>query len=503
MGGTPNTTNPAHHFPASPPTSRRRWFKRRPLVELTWLLLVVAIAGGLTMARFEDPRRFASSGDSYWYMRQAQIFAGTDPATASKRSSFQVCRDINRSAKDQNMRPLCRNGYPQQGISPRYIAIFDSRPGYPLFAAPFVKVFGVWPGMVLATLIIAVGVGLLTYLAVWLAFGIRLVGVAAAAMVYLLPTGYWMTRMLADGAMLAGCLTVLIGAMLLWRHRFSGLPIAVAGFVWTFLSKSANGVAMALVLVAASIAALATRFPNRRGAVLTGGLGLVTLVGWSAVSKALALPSLTEAIQDYATNHFTNPDHPEPLVWLWEKNLDWWPGTLAHMVLSPLPLIAVLITTLIFATRTRHLTFLWVGAGLTGLTLLAAKPVDEEYDRLMAPVWLAVAAALGYAIVAALPAHWSGRPTTDGTLPWNGPSPAPLRPGYAGQPAGRASGGPAGATNGSAEPTAPAGTADSTDSTEPTGPAGSTPDDGGGGTAGERRDGDAVAAGGSGVGRTG
>ncbi|MFY1693659.1 hypothetical protein [Plantactinospora sp. WMMB782] len=408
MGGTPNSIDLAHSSSASPPASRRRWFNRRGTVELAWVLLVIAIAGALCMARYEDPRRIASSGDSYWYMRQAQVFAGTDLATASARSSFQVCRDINRSAKERGMAQACRDGYPQQGISPRYIAIFDSRPGYPLFAAPFVKVLGVWQGMVVATLIIAVGVGLLTYLAVWLAFGMRLVGLIATALVYALPTGFWITRMLADGAMLAGCLAVLIGAMLLWRNRYSGLPIALAGFAWTFATKSANGVAMALVLVTASVLALLTRFPNRRGALFAGGLGLATLVGWSAVSSALELPSLTEAIQDYATTHFTRPDTPEPYTWLWERNLQWWPGRFEQWFVEPLPQIAVIAATLIFATRTRHLAFLWLGTGLSGLALMVAKPVDSEYERLMLPVWFLVAAAVGYAVVVALPARWSG-----------------------------------------------------------------------------------------------
>ncbi|MEN3611082.1 hypothetical protein AAH979_16180 [Plantactinospora sp. ZYX-F-223] len=401
------------------------------------MLLVLVIASALCMARYEDPRRIASSGDSYWYMRQAQIFAGADPATASAQASFQVCRDINRSAKERRMPRACRNGYPQAGISPRYIAIFDSRPGYPLFAVPFVKILGLWQGMAAATLIIAVGVGLLTYLAVWLAFGIRLVSVIAAAMVYTLPTGFWITRMLADGAMMVGCLAVLIGAMLLWRNRFSGIPIALAGFAWTFSTKSANGVAMALVLLAASLGALLTRFPNRRGALLTGGLGLATLVGWFALSAALKLPSLSEAIQDYATTHYIRPDTPEPYTWLWERNLLWWPGALEHMIVSPLPLIAVIIATLIFVIRTRHLTFLWLGTGLSGLAMLVAKPVDSEVERLMIPVWILVSAALGYAIVAALPAGWSGRPGTEGAArPVDRPpSPTPSRPDQPGRPA--------------------------------------------------------------------
>ncbi|MDG4788475.1 hypothetical protein O7626_21480 [Micromonospora sp. WMMD1102] len=438
MGGTPSSIDLAHSSSASAPASRRRWFNRRGTVELAWVLLVIAIAGALSMARYEDPRRIASSGDSYWYMRQAQVFAGTDLATASARSSFQVCRDINRSAKERRMPRACRNGYPQQGVSPRYIAIFDSRPGYPLFAAPFVKILGVWQGMAVATLIIAVGVGLLTYLAVWLAFGMRLVSVIAAALIYALPTGFWITRMLADGAMLAGCLAVLIGAMLLWRNRYSGVPIALAGFAWTFATKSANGVAMALVLVTASALALLTRFPNRRGALLAGGLGLATLAGWFAVSAALKLPSLNEAIQDYVTTHFIRPDTPEPYTWLWERNLLWWPTRFEHWYVNPLPQIAVIAATLIFVTRTRHLTFLWLGTGLSGLALLAAKPVDSEYERLMLPVWFLVAAAIGYAVVAALPARWSGGGSgaEEATRPVDRPpSPLPDGPDRPGRPA--------------------------------------------------------------------
>lgn len=404
---------PSRNSTANSPASRRRWFSRRTITKLAWAFLVIAIAAALSLARYEDPRRIASSGDSFWYMRQAQIFAGTDPATASTRASRQVCRDINRSAREQQIDRTCRDGYPQRGVSPRYIAIFGSRPGYPLFAAPFVKILGLWKGMAAATLILAVTAGLLMYLAVWLAFGNRLAGVVAAALIYLLPTGFWMTRMLADGAMLVGCLVVLIGAMLAWRGRLSGIPIAVAGLAWTFLSKSANGVAMALVLLVASIAAVPIRSSNRRGALLTGGLGLAALVGWFALSPALRLPSLNETIQDFATRHFTRPDIPDPYTWLWEQNLAWWPETVERMIVSPLPLISVILATVLLVARTRHVALLWLGTGLTGLVVLAAHPVDAEYERLTIPVWPLVAAAVGYVVVGALPARWTGAPVTD------------------------------------------------------------------------------------------
>ncbi|MFC4020453.1 hypothetical protein ACFOW4_21280 [Micromonospora sp. GCM10011542] len=372
------------------------------LVELCWVLLVVAISAGLFLVRYEDPRRIAVSGDSYWYMRQAQMFAGVDEPTASARASRQVCRDLNRSAVDRGLRPGCRS-YPQKGISKRYIAIFDSRPGYPLLAAPFVKALGAWRGMVAATMLLAVTTGLLMYLAAWMALRRRLVGILATVLLFLLPTGFWITRMLAEGAMLAGCLGTLIGAMVITRGRtLTGLLIAVPALAWTLAAKSANGVALALVLLVAGLVALLTRGANRRGALVTAALGLVTLSAWFTVSHLLALPSLNETIQDFATRHFRRPDIPDPYSWLFQQNVDFWPGQIRATLIAPLTTVATVTAAAVLIIRARDVALLWIGIGLSGLALLVAHPIDDEAERLLLPVWLPIAASFGYATALAL-----------------------------------------------------------------------------------------------------
>jgi hypothetical protein len=390
--------------------------------------VILAISGGLATARHEAPRRVASSGDSFWYMRQADIFAGTAPDKASADAAAQMCRDLNRSEQAQGRPATCKN-YVYKDIADRYRAIFDSRPGFPLVATPLVKLFGAWRGMVLTTMLLAVAAGLLAYVAVWLALGSRRAGIAATVLFYLLPTGYWVTRMLAEGAMIVGYLGVLIGATLLWRGRRVGLPIVAVAMIWTIVMKPASGVALAAVLVAACAATLLLRIrrrgtsapaagPRWQGVLAAGGVGLVGLAAWFVVSKTLNLPSLNETIQDYATHHFKfPPDVAHPLPWLLGKNLAFWPKWVGEQLVSPLPVIAFVIAAIVLILRARHTAPLWIAVGLSGVLIMVVHPVSSEYDRLMIPMWLPVAAAFGYLIAVVLPERWTAVDRADGADP--------------------------------------------------------------------------------------
>src|SRR3712207_3653040 len=107
--------------------------------EVAWAVLLLVCSGLLLMARADGPER-VTTGDSYWYMRQAQIFAGLDPATAAGRAATEMCGDINRASLAAGGQPPCR-AY-EVLTEPRCVAIFASRPGFPLLAAPFVAAFG-------------------------------------------------------------------------------------------------------------------------------------------------------------------------------------------------------------------------------------------------------------------------------------------------------------------------------------------------------------------------
>ncbi|GAA3340578.1 hypothetical protein GCM10020358_28730 [Amorphoplanes nipponensis] len=409
------------------PAGARPWGPRarRGLVETAWLLLVVAIAALLFLARYDDPRRVAS-GDSYWYMRQALIFTGVDAGEAARAASRQLCRDINRSLRARRAEPTCR-GYRTGGYSPRYVAIFDSRPGYPLFAAPFVATLGLWRGMMAATMVLALLAAALAYLAVWLASGLRSAGVLAVVALFVLPAGFWMSRMLTESGTLAGYLAVVLGATLLLRGRRLGLPVILVALVWLFLVRSASGMAMALILSAAGLLALPGRRP-RWPAVTIAAAGLLAVLGWQIAAWTLRLPGLNETIQDFATRHFKQrADVPDPIGWLIGRNLDFWPSRLAAEWAGPAMVVAFLFAAAVLVLRMRPVAALWILTGLTGILMLVAHPVDSEFDRMMAPIWLPVACAFGYAAALAT-GRWPATPGPAAPVPPGAESPVPAPP---------------------------------------------------------------------------
>jgi GNAT superfamily N-acetyltransferase len=367
---------------------------RAAFVEALWLLVVLAIAAGIFLCRMEDSRRLAS-GDSYWYMRQAQIFAGVDPPTASDVAGRLICRDLNRSARDKGFTPGCTT-YVTAGMAGRYKSIFDSRPGYPLFAAPLVGLFGAWRGMIAATMLLALLAAALAYLAVWMATGRRTAGVLGAGLLLLLPSGFFMTRLLTEGGCVAGIFATLIGVMLVWRGRWIGLAVMAAALAWLFAFRSATGMAMAVVVLVGAVIALLTGVP-RRQVFVTGGFAAVVVGLWSGVSAIFRLPGLTDTIQDFATYHYQKPDVAHPIGWLVGKNLRYWPDQLSHVLTSPWSYAFLLFAVVVLVRRLGQVAWPWIGTGLIGVLMLIAHPAGSEYDRMMLTLWIPVACAFGYA----------------------------------------------------------------------------------------------------------
>lgn len=361
------------------------------------LLLAAALAAGLCVARMTAPQRLAQP-DTYWYLRQAQVYAGTRLSVAAAVADRLVCADMNRVHRAEGRPANCRH-YRVITV-PRYVRIFTTRPGYPLVAAPFVAVLGPWRGIVAVTVLIGAAAGALLYAAVRLAGGSPAGGLLAVTVLYLLPPGFWLSRLLPDGAALAGCTAVVAGTLLAWRGRLSGLVPVVGGLAWTYACKSANGVAMTLALLAASALAAVTapglrRGRGLRGVAATAVTAAVALAAWSAVSAAWDLPSLNYTVQDLATRHFATPDIPHPLRYLLRRDLGFWPEEVRELAGRPwvLPIFAAAVVVLVRRLGPRA--WPWLLAGLTGPLVAAAHPLQSEFDRLMLPVWLPVAGAAG------------------------------------------------------------------------------------------------------------
>ena len=402
-------------------TEPRRFGWRRLVVEAVWVLLVVVLAALVFSVRYQDPRRVAT-GDSFWYMRQALIFSGQSVDDATRESARLVCQDINRSAVDRDMQPTCKT-YISTGFSPRYVAIFDSRPGYPLFAAPFVAVLGAWTGMMAATLLLALAAAALAYLAVWMATGLRLAGAVGSVLLFVLPSGFWMYRMLAESAVVAGCFAVLIATMLIWRGRPIGLALVVPALAWLFTVRSASGMAVTLVMLIAAVLTLIRRPSqvSRRGLLVTVGVAVAALALWSVLSAVLGLPSLNETIQDLATTHYRHPDIANPYEFLIQKNVQYWRGQIKQVLLAPVALIAALGAFAVLWMRMRSVAWMWILMGLIGIMMQVAHPARSEWGRMMLLINIPIACALGYGAALAI-----GRVRWPGSRKGLHPQPSPI-----------------------------------------------------------------------------
>jgi hypothetical protein len=375
--------------------------RRALVVEAAWLLAVMAIAGVITVGRMHDPARLAS-GDTYWYARQAQIFAGLDPATASTRAADLVCQDSNRSNVANGGKPSCFT-YVTTGITPRYQSIFTYRPGYPLFATPFVALLELPHAMKAATLALAMLAAAMAYLAIWMALGRRPAAVLGVTVLFLLPAGFWMSRLLTEGGCVAGVCATLIGAMLVLRGRLTaGLAVMTVALAWLFAFRSATGLAMVLVVVAGAVAALLFRAPQRRELLRLGGYGLGVGVVWTVFGAIVGEPGLTDTIQDYATTHFRRPDVPDPIGWLVDRNIWYWPQQFEKLATNPWSVAFLLFAAIVLLRRIGPAAWLWIGTGLIGVAMQIAHPYPTEYDRMMLMSWIPVACALGYAGALAL-----------------------------------------------------------------------------------------------------
>jgi hypothetical protein len=375
---------------------------RRALGTAAWMLLAVVIAGGVLAHWYADPRRIASSGDSYFYMRQALMFTGVSKPEATRIASDLTCQDINRSIRASHIKGHC-DVYVVTGISPRYERIFATRPGYPLFAAPFVAVLGAWSGMVAATVVLALIAVVLAFLAVYLATGYRLGGFVAALTLVALPSGFWMTRLLTEAGLMGGYLAVILGTLLTWRGRHRlGLAVIGLSLVWLFAVKSAGGAAAALVVAGASVLALIGPRGRRRGPLLSGALAVVLLIAWTVFSALTRQPGLYETIQDYATTHFRRPDIADPYQWWWRQNQAYWPYQWQKLLQAPATMIGFFAAAAVLIVALRREAALFVLIGLTGVAMQLAHPYASQWDRMNMAMWVPVAAAAG------LVAGWLG-----------------------------------------------------------------------------------------------
>ncbi|MEU5372374.1 hypothetical protein ABZ362_25970 [Streptomyces sp. NPDC005951] len=297
----------------------------------------------------------------------------------------------------------------------RFMAIFEARPGYPLFLVPFVAVFGITWGLWLAGLVIALAGSVCVLLTLRAAGASRRAGLAGQALYLALPTGTVAMNPLSDGLSLALGTAVVLGCVLLLRDRpgtdgesgtagrpgawaaaagpRTGAALVAGGLVLMFFVRYSQAVLLAaalagvLLLRAGWLRQKRRQFtPVLRAAALCAGLTVCVYAG----AHLLGWPMGEDSAQDLLTHHYQRPDLPNPWPEFFVQEGVFWSAWLRRQAASPL--LPVLLALSAWALLRRRSVVLPVAlaAGAAGLLNQAGHPnLGQLYGfRLIVFLWL-------------------------------------------------------------------------------------------------------------------
>ncbi|MFJ2023963.1 hypothetical protein ACIODW_09200 [Streptomyces sp. NPDC087897] len=302
----------------------------------------------------------------------------------------------------------------------RFMAIFEARPGYPLFLVPFVSVLGATWGLWLAGLLVALAGSVCVLLTLRAAGASRRAGLAGQALYLALPTGTVAMNPLSDGLSLALGTAVVLGCTLLLRERphgsgtggglwgdtgagarrragaagaRTGLALVVGGFALMFLVRYSQ----ALLLAAALAGVLLIRAAwlhrkGRRPAPVLRAAGLCGVLAGlvHAGAHLLSWPMGQDSAQDLLTHHYQRPDRADPWPEFFAQERVFWSAWLRHQATHPVLPVLLALSALALLKRRSAVLPVAVAAGAAGLLNQAGHPNLDQLlgHRLIVFVWL-------------------------------------------------------------------------------------------------------------------
>ncbi|HZP51550.1 hypothetical protein [Actinocrinis sp.] len=370
---------------------------RWPRSLAAWALIVSVIA---TAVMVGEPGKIRDTtwNDTYRYITAIERDLGKSDAQARAIALDYYCTDLARTTGNAATRAGIRSGCIAQWTAagglppnkPRFNLIFDSRPGYPLLAAPFVAGFGLNRGLAVLSVLLTLLAGWGVVLLIRLAGGGTLAALAGMVALYTLPTWFWLNQFLTEAPTLVCTIAVLIGAMLMLRGRTRlGLIVStiayVCGFVVRYSTFSVQAGCMALTI--GLLAWWSREWRNRR-AVLLAAYSAGLLIVLTLLPTAFGWPGFKDSLEDTFTNHYTEPTPPNLYgKWL-ALNKHFWLATAKNYLHDPLvPALLVLGAVLLWRFR-RDLGAIVGAAALTGLASAAAHPLTSQLDRLYYQAYL-------------------------------------------------------------------------------------------------------------------
>lgn len=325
--------------------------------------------------------------DSAWYAQLAYQYLGNSPQQAHHLAEVLWCAD---DPIKGCMAKFAQN-FPPTG-SPRYAAIFATRPGYPAAVAALSLVTGnlrmtMWAIPMVCTLLGGLGI-------YWLLRQLGLVPALAAAgqvLFYVLPTGTWGVHALTEGPITACAIATILGGVLLARRRFAlGTILLILGFGIMCVIKYSTALPLAALFVIAAIVLWWRSDADHRGLAILGGVSAVTVAVVLLVSNAMHLPGFTDTAQDIFTDHFDKPDVPNVAGHMISANGDYWAHFLNIDSNNAMLLFGLVVGLVSLFRHDRVAAMIVLTTTLTGFALAAAHPDPTAGNRLYLLAWLAV-----------------------------------------------------------------------------------------------------------------
>ncbi|MFF3447083.1 hypothetical protein ACFYXJ_08080 [Streptomyces sp. NPDC002667] len=281
-------------------------------------------------------------------------------------------------------------------MPPRFMRIFEVRPGYPVFLLPFVTVLGVTWGLWASAVVVTVAGGVLVFLLLRTLRASTGAALTGQALYYVLPCGTTAMRPMTEGLMMALTLAALWGCALVLEGRArAGTWLAGGSLAVLFTVKHSQALFLGLCLAAACAALLARRRrwdgPLRTlGAVAAGGV-----LGTVVLAKLLHYPSQSESVQDLLTAHYARPDRVHPWPEFLHLEAAFWIEWTRRQLWEPLFLTAVVAAGWGALRRHRAFAVFLIAAAGTGVLNQAAHPdINVWGGRLIVLLWLLPAVGL-------------------------------------------------------------------------------------------------------------
>jgi hypothetical protein len=381
---------------------------RIAIARRAWLLGILVVAVYVPLQLTADSQWFLYP-DSYRYARAAEQFDGASRAQAHRDALDAFCTTRADAARaTARLSPVAGAPLPAGTMTakqcltrwadaadittadPRYQAIFSSRPGYPLLAAPFVKMYGVIRGMRLLGLLTAAG-GSLLVLGILRSAGLPTLAAVCGQLAFLAtPLARWSLQALGEGLATVCALGTIWGAVLLARRRpVAGTPLLTVSLTACALTRYSLALPLAAVTAAAAVAVwCGVKEHRHRWTALLAALSAIAAAVTAVLMSALALPSATTTLQDTFTKHFRLPEVPDPWQRLADLDMRYWAHWIGAQAALPTFLVPTLVAAWALYRYRPELGWFALATALTGALQVAAHPLVQEADRLGVLMWL-------------------------------------------------------------------------------------------------------------------